>query len=103
MASGDLGGGSNIGIGASANLTMYTYTGDINNLTRDTFTGSSDVTNLSAGELITGGVSQSVTKDKFGGVLKGGSLTIGIGASVLPLNATMMKSNTKLYRQFDKK
>ncbi len=104
MSSGDLGGGSNIGIGASANLTMYTYTGDINNLTRDNFAGSSDVTNLSAGELITGGVSQSISKpDQFGGVLKGSSLTIGIGASVLPLNATMMKSNTKLYRQFDKK
>ena len=93
LASGDYGVGG-IGVGGSFNITSYTYDGNLNNLSAETFNGKSKIISSSVGLL---GASVSISTDKYGGTLIGTSIMVGIGAG-LPVNGSARISVAKPYK-----
>ncbi|GAB6013082.1 hypothetical protein, partial [Viscerimonas tarda] len=94
-----LGGGLILDVSGSIGITKYGYIGDINNLEPNAFTGESSTLNQSFGEGIIFGFGTSTSDpDNFGGILKGRTMTIGVGAGS-PINFSKGKIYTEPFNR----
>lgn len=98
LAEANISGGATLDVSGGVSITKYSYVGDIKDLMTETFEGKSSTQTTSMGLGAYIGFGTSVFKDKQGGILKGRTTTIGIGAGS-PFNISFGNTISKPYKR----